>query len=1193
MRTSIVAPVPDPQPALEKTADEPLELSLFGTLAARKNGQPLALRLPQQAVRLLAYLLLNRERSQTREHVAFTLWPDDDEADARANLRRKLHLLLRALPVAREPWILTTTTSVVWNCAAPYRLDVADFEQRSGSIETLAQADALYAGDLLVDLYDDWIVRERDRLRTIALDNLLALVARAQKRRDYAEAIRYAARLRAIDPWREDAVRALIGLRYEAGDRSGALTEYERFRTALAAEMGVEPMPETVCVYERVREQTDASPATAGAALGSLETAEKPARRTAGLPFVSRAREYAALTAAWTSASKGSGASLLVAGEAGIGKTRLIDEFAAFADSNGARILRGCTTPFELTPYEPFSEALRGALPILRETPIEPLWLAVLATLVPQLHVAFPDLRQLIALDAEPERTRLFEAFEVVVGALSARRPMVLILEDLHWAGPATIGLLEYLARHASLHRLLIVASYREEDVSRTHPLRALRRQLERERLMRVVALGPLDAAAIGALVGQLADEDAAQRAALAADLLAASDGNPFFLGEVVANDREAGYLDDASRRWRRREMFGEPLGSLTSTLVARLERLPSPIRSVAEIAAVIGRAFSAELVREVSGAGERSTLDSLSELVDRRLVREVDAGGTDFAFSHQLVQQAVYAQVPDDARARRHRRVGSVIEEIYGEQIEHYAAEIAVHFDRGGELEHAAEYYRLAARHALSLYGSEEARMLAARGRQLAGDDVTRFRTIEIVEEAARRLGERDAQQQSIAQLLTLARDIGNPELLREALLRQIRLAHDRADRDAERAAIESLEPLVAGAGVPWRATFAQLKGSYLTAIGSYREARAIMSNALADVSPEDYPRIYVECRCALVELAGFEGRIDEVRAFLEELPAFERSYDLARFATLLEAACAAASKVQDNVALSSCAERLLECSRAIGYREGEATAYRFAGRAAMRLFEIEPAHECLGNAMDMFAKMGQRLKQLNTLCDIATLKTTVGRFDEAIEQFKIADALALSISYAFGHVACVNNISYAAYLKGDFALSRSAAVLALEAADAIEAPSARAHALVSIGVAERELNDLDAAIAHLGEGTALERQLNETLELGEDLCELAIAFLRKNELEAARALGTEILALAEDSKQRSSRPQYLFWTLAAVRRASGDNLGARELLTRSRAELDELEAAIPDVESRATFRSLRYNRVIDEAFDHDRWQL
>jgi DNA-binding SARP family transcriptional activator/tetratricopeptide (TPR) repeat protein len=1193
MPSSVIALRSARRPTVEDAAEGPLELTLFGTLAARRDGQPLALRLPQHAVRLLAYLLLNRDRMQTREHVAFTLFPDDDEADARANVRRKLHLLQRALPKSRDPWIVTTATSVGWNPNAPCRLDIAEFERLSASDETLVEADALYGGDLLVDLYDDWIVRERDRLRTLAMNNLLTLVAQAQKRRDYPAAIRYAQRLRVLDPWREDAVRALIALRYEAGDRAGALTEYERFRAGVAAEMGVEPMPETVCVYERVLAQAETSPASAAPGADRSGATEGSARRAPGLPFVSRAREYGALTAAWTAASNGDGRSLLVAGEAGIGKTRLIAEFAAFADSNGARVLRGGTTPFELMPYQPFSEALRNALPILRETPIEPLWLAVLATLVPQLHVAFPNLRGLIALDAEPERTRLFEAFEVAVGALAARRPMVLILEDLHWAGSATIGLFEYLARHAPQHRLLIVASYREEEVSRTHPLRALRRHLERERLVSVVALGPLDTAAIGEIVGQLADDDPTQRSAIATYLQAASDGNPFFLGEVIANDREAGYLDDAARRWHRPPTSNEPPRSLTSTLVARLERLPARVRSVAEIAAVIGRAFSAELVREVSGVDERSTLDSIGELIDRRLVREVDAVGTDFAFSHQLIQQTVYAQMPSDARIRRHGRVGSVIEDIYGEQIEQYAAEIAAHFDSGCEPEHAAEYYRLAARQALTLYASEEARTLAARGRQLAGDDLTRFRTIEIIEEAARRLGEREAQQQSIAQLLALARDIGDPELRREALLRQIRLAHDRAEREQERKAIDELATRMAGARAPWPAIFAQLKGSYLTAVDSYREARAVMSDALRDLSPQDYPGIYVDCRCALAELACFEGRVADVRAFLDDVPSFEREYDAARVVRLLETACGAANNIQDNVALAACAEQLLRCSRAIGYREGEATAYRYAGRAAWQLFEIDRARDCYGRALEMFSSMGQRFKQVLVLIGIANMNNYLGQFDEALEQFATADALAKSISYGYGHLACVNNISYSLYLKGDFDLALAAARQALELADVVQAPSMRGHALVNLGVAERELHDIEAAIVHLEEGTTLERQLNETVALGEDLCELIIALLRQNRNERAAVFAAEVLALAEDPARRFPHRQYLLWTAAAVRHAAGDDAGARALLERARSILDSLEATISDATSRIKFRNLRYNRAIDDAFDRAHWQI
>jgi tetratricopeptide (TPR) repeat protein len=235
----------------------------------------------------------------------------------------------------------------------------------------------------------------------------------------------------------------------------------------------------------------------------------------------------------------------------------------------------------------------------------------------------------------------------------------------------------------------------------------------------------------------------------------------------------------------------------------------------------------------------------------------------------------------------------------------------------------------------------------------------------------------------------------------------------------------------------------------------------------------------------------------------------------------------------------------------------------------------------------------MGQRLKQFHALIDIGNLTTTIGRFDEAIGQFEEADAIAASISYGFGRFACANNISYAAQLKGDFDFARSAAVRALEAAEVIEAPSARAHALVSLGVAERELHNIEAAITFLEDGTALERQLNETITLGEDLCELIIALLRRNSTERAAVLAAEMLALAAASDQQLSQPQYQLWTAAAVRRACGDDQEARKLLTRARQTLDDLEAAIPDHESRLTFRRIRYNRAIDAAFDRDQWHI
>jgi tetratricopeptide (TPR) repeat protein len=255
--------------------------------------------------------------------------------------------------------------------------------------------------------------------------------------------------------------------------------------------------------------------------------------------------------------------------------------------------------------------------------------------------------------------------------------------------------------------------------------------------------------------------------------------------------------------------------------------------------------------------------------------------------------------------------------------------------------------------------------------------------------------------------------------------------------------------------------------------------------------------------------------------------------------------------------------------------------------------LFEIDRARTCFERAVAAFAATGQRLNELQTIADQGILAATIGRFAEAIERFEAADAIAVSISYGFGHVACLNNISFSAYNNGDFKTALAAARRALETADEIGAPAARAHAMISAGVAERELGDLEAAVAHLEQGTAIARELNETITLGEDLCELAITFLRRHDLARAVLVAAEILELTETSPQRSSRPQFLFWTVAAVRRAAGDLDGARAFLAQAGQMLDDLEAAIPDLESRRTFRNLRHNRAIDAAVARDCWEV
>jgi len=237
-----------------------VRIHLFGRPHLTNDDTPLKFKAPTRALSLLTYLLVHGTMPLPRDSVAFALWPDDMEADARANLRRHLFYLTNdVLPPAapKAPWILADKRTIGWNAAAPAWCDVREFE-RLGAAGATAEAVALYRGDLLEGVEDEWLDVPRERLREQQVRWLLDLVGASRAAGAHEEGIRFARQLLAIDPWREDGIRALIELRNATGDRAGALGVYRDFVKRLDAEMGVAPMPETTQVFERV--------ATAGAA---------------------------------------------------------------------------------------------------------------------------------------------------------------------------------------------------------------------------------------------------------------------------------------------------------------------------------------------------------------------------------------------------------------------------------------------------------------------------------------------------------------------------------------------------------------------------------------------------------------------------------------------------------------------------------------------------------------------------------------------------------------------------------------------------------------------------------------------------------------------------------------------------------------------------------------------------------------
>lgn len=303
-----------------------LRIHLFSTLRLFYQDRPLKFSALPKTLPLWSYLLLNREKALPRPLLAYTLWPDVNEAEARSNLRRHLYELRRILPPAPAacPWLLVDNSTVQWNPAAPYWLDIAEFIRLQTAQEqptALAQAVQIYSGDLLPEVDEDWLFLERERLRNLFFANLTGLIAHHRTQQDYPQAIAYAQQLLQHDPLREDIVRELMSLRHTLGDRAGALQEYRTFEQRLRVELDAPPMPETSAFYNAIAHQPSppATPITAPAATPTAPRTTLPAQLTT---FIGREEEVTELCRLLTRAEAPVRLLTLTAA-GGSGKTRL------------------------------------------------------------------------------------------------------------------------------------------------------------------------------------------------------------------------------------------------------------------------------------------------------------------------------------------------------------------------------------------------------------------------------------------------------------------------------------------------------------------------------------------------------------------------------------------------------------------------------------------------------------------------------------------------------------------------------------------------------------------------------------------------------------------------------------------------------------------------------------------------------
>ena len=458
----------------------PIRLELLGTLRITCGDSPVASVYTARMQSVLAYLVLHAEAPQSREHLAYLLWPESEEAQARTNLRQVLHHLRRALPA--DCSLLTTDNQTVqWRRTQDCTVDVLEFEDavtraaqaaqrddQASECQALEEAARLYQDDLLRNLYDEWVQPKREDLRRRLIEVLRRLALLLEELGDYSRAIQYADRLVAQDPIAEANYQVLMRLHSRNHDRASAVRAYHQCMRALKRELGLLPGAATRELFGQILKT--GPPATESSGRPSSSAAAAP-------PMIGRKQEWERLIQSWRIAAAAGLRLTLIMGEPGIGKSRLAEELRQWCSHNDSAVARArCYAAQGRLAYAPMADwlreqPLRAALSLLSRPQ-----LAELARVLPELLVETPDLPPPSPLTESWQRRHLYEALRVAFS--KAAKPLLLLIDDLQWCDPDSFEWLHWLFQSAPSERILILGTVRPEETGREHPLAGLLREL-------------------------------------------------------------------------------------------------------------------------------------------------------------------------------------------------------------------------------------------------------------------------------------------------------------------------------------------------------------------------------------------------------------------------------------------------------------------------------------------------------------------------------------------------------------------------------------------------------------------------------------------------------------------------------------------------------------------------------------------
>ncbi len=740
-----------------------LAVFLFGPPRLERDGEMINVD-TRKAIALLAYLAVTNQR-HSRDALAALLWPDYDQPHARATLRRTLSALNKALAgnwlsIDRETVGLTPGTSF-WSDVDEFMQHPASCQMHGHStnevcpdcLEPLTRAVRLYRDDFMAGFnlqdsstFDDWQFFQADGLRRELANVLERLVLCHSSKADFTTAITYARRWLALDRLHEPAYRCLMQLYAWSGQRAAALQQYQECVHMLDQELGVAPLEATTQLYQAIKHNQGPPPPTPVQTLAATtkkelrrittslsHTSDTSSVQPTSYPLIGRREEWSALQKAYASTFSSHGHVIVLEGEAGIGKTRLAQEFLTSAqDKDAALFITRCYEGETTLAYAPFVTGLRLRMAVVEkmgirwQDQIAAHWLSEAARLLPELHRTCPDLPPTPPLDSPGAQARFFEGLrQFLLALLHAEQkapPSILFIDDVQWADAASLDFLSYLVRRLHEHPLCLLLTWRTTQTTQAHRLHQLLATAHRAGQATQLQLARLNPATVQLLIQAAATLGLTTTNELAARLYQETEGLPLFLTEYLTAITH-GMLETENEHW-------SLPGGVRDLLTSRLSAVGETSRQLLSTAAVIGRSFDFDTLREASGRSEEETVTALEELINHGLVAEIrghqqpsyaEADTQEeyteqftlfYDFSHEKLRTLVYEATSMARRRLLHRRIAETLVAHMRRyrRGETRAGKIAYHYQMAGNLPEAAHYFFRAGEYALALYAYNEA---------------------------------------------------------------------------------------------------------------------------------------------------------------------------------------------------------------------------------------------------------------------------------------------------------------------------------------------------------------------------------------------------------------------------------------------------------------------------------------------------